>query len=641
MTLCLVVPVSVKSGMEDRIQMEQLVNLFRQIVTNDPCAVNDVTNIYRENPSLLAKKMTFYCGATSDVADTNCACVLDHETFTYILEKKIDQEILGFILRGLENGSCRHYKYRAGPHPTAVNLIHAAAASGNVPVLEILLQVHQEKPPLTYSLCASPLHLAILLNQRSSIQTILAAKHLHRYCDFFRYENRNKRNPNIIDFEHLSIFKLCTVVDDFATAETIIQKTSLRAKWVVDAMTSSSEEALNIVLRYIDTAFTKRLTEDQANTIMKYAICKGLVNVVEMILAKKRKYIGVSLALLATVYNEPKILRLILKSKSDNGKAHVLSYTLLDISDTLGHTECSEILKSTGVKVSKNNRDSPLFVILEIGKHLPYRETTDILIRKAARQTPVNIKLEGCETIIVHSLKYKHGLGIRALLAVGYDVEERGVDGLSPLQLAMKHTTHPCSLLDILYFNPCLSHFEVKGLDTLDVLSDDLPPRNPRNDTILLHALGRDLKNYSVSKREFGPSGFVNYEGSITILLIDCGYIVRTDKLIHSLYSRILGTKCRPSACSSNRNNEIRKRIFDRIKYELFRPKPLAELCRDVMRRTFTGQSWLRFLKLMNMPVSVKKFIMMDSRLKPNHQQCRFYSERVICNIEEEWKHWI
>ena len=104
----------------------------------------------------------------------------------------------------------------------------------------------------------------------------------------------------------------------------------------------------------------------------------------------------------------------------------------------------------------------------------------------------------------------------------------------------------------------------------------------------------------------------------------------KKDQLIHSLYSRVLGTKCSSSACSSNnRINEIRKRI----KYELFRPKPLAELCKDVVRRAFTRQSWLRFLKLMNMPISVKKFIVMDSRLKRKHQQCRFYSERLECNV--------
>ena len=632
------------------IPTKQFINLLRQIISNDPCAVNEVTDIYRENPSLLAKKLEFSCGDVSAVADTDCACVLDHETFTYISRKEVDKESLGYILRSVENGSCRHYKYGPGPRTTRVNLIHAAAASGNSPVLDILLHVHQDKPPLTYSLCASPLHLAILHHQTSSIQTILAAKDrgldLDRYCDFFRYESRNKRNPNIVDSEHLSIFKLCIVMEDLGTAEAIIQKTSLRANWVVDAMTSNLEEVLNIILKYIDGTFMKRLTGDQVNTILKYAICKGLLHVAEMILVKKRKYHGASLALLATVYNEPKILRLILKSKSDNGKANVLSYTILDISNLLGHTECSEILKNAGVKPSKNKRGSPFVILLDIGKQLPFREITDNLIRKAARQRPIDTNGEEGETLTSYSLEFEHGLGVRALLTVGCDVEEKGVDGLSPLEIAMKHTTHPCSLLDILYFNPdilyfnpCCSQFGGKCLEPLDALSAYLPPRDPRSDTILMHTIERDLKNYSNSlfKWEFSPTGFVKtlYEGSLTVLLIDCGYNVRKDKLIYSFYSSILGTKTRSSAYNSSRSNEIRKRIFDRITYELFYPKPLTQLCRDVVRRTFTGHSWLNYLKHMIMPISIKNFIMMETRLKPKYHQCRFYSDTSICNIEE------
>ena len=80
---------------------------------------------------------------------------------------------------------------------------------------------------------------------------------------------------------------------------------------------------------------------------------KGLMHVVEIILAKTRTFTRVQMALLATVCNEPEILRFILKSKSDTGKAHILRYTLLDTYDTLCYTGCSEILKITGVNASK------------------------------------------------------------------------------------------------------------------------------------------------------------------------------------------------------------------------------------------------------------------------------------------------
>ena len=41
----------------------------------------------------------------------------------------------------------------------------------------------------------------------------------------------------------------------------------------------------------------------------------------------------------------------------------------------------------------KNERDNTFLVILEIGRDLPYRETTDILIHKAARQNGREVKL--------------------------------------------------------------------------------------------------------------------------------------------------------------------------------------------------------------------------------------------------------
>lgn len=626
--------------MEDNNQLI-LVNLFRQIMTNNPVAVHEATNIYGTNPSLLARKIKFSCGATSDIADTGCSCVLDHETFTYICDNKVDIEILDYILKSVESGRCRHYSCCTGPQPTAVNLIHAAAAVSYVSVLEILLKVHKNKPPLTYTLCASPLHLAILHKQSLSIKTIIGAKgcNLDRYCDFFRFERRNKRNPNIVDCDHFSTFKLCSVMNDLSTAESIIRYTSLRAHWVIDAMTGNSEEALNMTLRYIDGLFIKRLSEYQAHTIVKYAICKGLTQLVHMIILKRRTHSGASLALLATVYNEPKLLQLILKSKADKGKIKILNYTLLDISDTLGHKECSDILKCHGVKRSKTNPASPFLVMLEIGAQVPFHETTDILIRKVADQIPLYTRLEGGETLITHSLRYKHGLGIRTLLTVGCNVEERGFDGLTPVGLLMKPNTHPCSVLDIMYFNPSLSSHELNdNLQKSDIFSDFPEMRDvqkSRNISILTIAVVRDLTNYSVIKRDLGQSGFAIYEGSLSVLLIDCGYDVRSDELIHSSYYRILEKKTAAVAYGHARENEIRKRILDRIHNELYHPKPLKVRCRDVIRGKFTGQNWLRFFRAVEMPASVRNYIMLESRLNPNPRRCRFHTDCLICNIEE------
>ena len=168
---------------EDKQIQKEVIRLFCLIIRKDPKAVKDVSTACSKCPSMLNRWLEFFCGSIHDYADTRCACQVDHELYTYVSHAGIDRELFDHILASIEDGKCRHYndipkedEETNGPSPTSVQLIHAAAAVGCVPVLEILLPLAQTGKRLREairSLNASPLHLAILFKQRQCIKTII------------------------------------------------------------------------------------------------------------------------------------------------------------------------------------------------------------------------------------------------------------------------------------------------------------------------------------------------------------------------------------------------------------------------------------------------------------------------------------
>ena len=164
-------------------QTKEVIRLFCLIIRKDPKAVDEVTTALSKSPTLLTRRLEFPCGSIYDYADTKCACQIDHELFTYVSHDGIDSELFDHILASIEAGKCRHHhnipqedEEIVGPNPTSVQLIHATAVVGCVPVLEILLTLPQKAQTFVEAirlLNASPLHLAILFKQRQCIQTII------------------------------------------------------------------------------------------------------------------------------------------------------------------------------------------------------------------------------------------------------------------------------------------------------------------------------------------------------------------------------------------------------------------------------------------------------------------------------------
>ena len=140
---------------------------------------------------------------------------------------------------------------------------------------------------------------------------------------------------------------------------------------------------------------------------------------------------------------------------------------------------------------------------------------------------------------------------------------------------------------------------------------------------------------------ELHQTGFSFYEGSMSLLLLECGYDIRNDEIVRSSYTQLL-----QGGHKSTRERKIRQMILKKIESELNRPKSLKEYCRNSLRRAFHG---IKLHLLMNtnlVPTSIKNFILLESRLKQRYDQrlsyimCKedLYTVSKIGPFRIEWK---
>ena len=206
---------------------------------------------------------------------------------------------------------------------------------------------------------------------------------------------------------------------------------------------------------------------------------------------------------------------------------------------------------------------------------------------------------------VLYALKHKEGVGLRGALAMGGDVDSKNEDGLSLLQLALR-SADPCVIADILYYNPS-AVFTKKG-----------------ENSILLDAMTRDLE----------PERGRGYIGSIAMLLLDCGYDVRSDQVIFSSYSSLMPSR------PHTKELFLRRQIVKRVKKELFCPKSLQGRCKDTLRKGMPGHTLHVYLSTETLPSHLKDFVLMETRLKRNivHRVKNMSSPssitRLCCNIE-------
>ena len=611
------------SSRDTAADLKRLVHIFRLIVTKDSAALDVVNETIEKEPELLARELTFNCGQLEYFGDTGCACALDHQNFRYISGDNVDGEVLDRITRSILCGECVHHdslpeeddESMIGPRPASVTLAQAAAAVGYVPVLKKLLRVMGKQAPLSFEIRppSSPLHLALLHRRRDCVDTILGSSDvdLESYCSTFIYQQQNRNRPNYIDVDYMSTLELCVRMNNFEALKHILQRIPLQASWIIDAMKSDCDKGYEIVSQYMNPEILSNMSIYEADEILHQGIKRGNTKLVDMVVNNKSKrQFNRCPILLTIVYNQPKILELLITSKVGNIDMVIKGFTLLDISNSLDHVDCSSILMSHGIKPTTRHTENPLDVMLEIGEQLELGKDTDTLIEKVGRKGDTEDIPKRAEELTFQSLRKFRGLGIRGLLSLCRDIDIKGPDRLTPLGLAMRHNINPLFIVDVLYFNPCLNQFEPEGLKmTLAQRHFQLFDRSEViNISMLALAIERDLKNYSV-RYALEAGGFRPYEGSMAVLLLDCGYDIRADELIHSSYPKLLDNED-----EDGRDAEIRERIKDRIDRELYLPKPLKERCRDVLRRHLSGHALHRYIASVNMPQTIKDFIVMKSR---------------------------
>ena len=204
-------------------------------------------------------------------------------------------------------------------------------------------------------------------------------------------------------------------------------------------------------------------------------------------------------------------------------------------------------------------------------------------------------------TTMFLALEYTGGLVLRGVLGLGGDVDSRDYDGVCLLQRAVKDAD-PCVILDILYYNPSAVFVQTRNNSVFAQTS---------NNSILKDAIRRDRYLTHV------PTG------PISLLLLDCGYSVRGDRIIRSNYNFLLATL-------ETKDPSLRREIMERIEADLFCPKSLLMLCKDVLRKGFPGLALHRVVN-QTLPRLLKDFVLMETRLKQNIGQCVI--DGALCHI--------
>ena len=216
-------------------------------------------------------------------------------------------------------------------------------------------------------------------------------------------------------------------------------------------------------------------------------------------------------------------------------------------------------------------------------KTLRERQPFDLLYEWSDMSFPQSLDWAVTNKTLCSVMEYAGGLGLRGVLSLGCDVDSWDYGGVCLLQRAVKDAD-PCIILDILYYNPSAVFLQ------------------SWNESILTDAIARDQ---NLTHTSTGP---------ISLLILDCGYNVRGDRIFRSNYYFLLATL-------KTKGPYLRREIMKRVREDLFCPKSLLMLCKDALRKGFPG---LTLHKVVNqtLPSPLKDFVLMETRLKQQIGQC-------------------
>ena len=266
----------------------------------------EVDDTFDKDQDLLKRKLEFPRGNTWEYCITKCACILNHEKFTYISGRHVDRNTLDDILKSVKCGKCSHSgskpqededtgayseELSGGPEQTSVNLIHAAAAIGYTDVLEILLKLDRKNPSLTGTMELTCLHLAILHKHQSCIRTIIGTLLylLERYCKDYSQWHMTNCSPSLIVHEEISTLELSVLMENFLTAKEILETTSLGENWVT---AYRSMKATKLLLSYWENSIVNHLSVRRVELLLQDLIVLGRSKEIDVLLDSVTKKVG-------------------------------------------------------------------------------------------------------------------------------------------------------------------------------------------------------------------------------------------------------------------------------------------------------------------------------------------------------------
>lgn len=553
-----------------------------------------MTNIYMPDYDYIREKISFRTVFyRTAYAYCICACAFEHEYLNYLSDKgSIDEIVFERVINNVLNGECEHVKNVPKHYikETYVYGIHIAAAVGTIRALkkhvsfQLMEWLLDDRQPI---LCGgvyrlSPAANAALNGNYKSLRVYCNQSIFNIFSGSYRYARRTGQNVCEITLENVTHLELAVIKQNFKLVETILQS---GLKFATECIIS----ALKIAFSYSELP-----------------IQQLLINYIRGLVEKGEHFDARLCAETIIVFNKPKFLKQIINSINVKHPNEATSNDWLgDMCDILQRKECCEVMKYESPAATSRSvirRIELLFYLLE-----NFHETCkdEVIAALIAYQRIVGVgqisrvrDLNSCKFMCIDSdIKPGDAWVLTTMFDLGININS--------VNIYRKHS----SILTHLLAN---GRMFLKNYKYNRTLLETLICENPDidlNESAINLALDIDAQwdieytsiempmvcDYLMDARyhivvECANDYAFNY---ISPILIECGFLVKRD-----LLNRAIDAKTLPSE------------VLEYFHRHLDKPRPLLLMCRDKLRKNFSGRNLHRFLEYQEIPQKIKSFIL-------------------------------
>ena len=542
-------------------------SLFRGLVRNQFCPDIDYSELTFAFRTVFYKNVNSYCC---------CPCGIEHEFLEYVTDiGDINEETLTKVLCNIHAGQCPHVEEADQKYvvKTSINATHIAAAVGCTNVVRDFINSYRVNRGSLFQL--TPFLIALLKHRCVIVQMLMETVPQIGYnLDSKLLVTKKLRgNQNEVVIEWMSTLGYAIHTKDHLLLKMLL----------------SSDLCYHELYRAFEMTFKESLDGLQASLIryLRRLNCE-----------EKRMWIMCSLC--AILYDKPQALQKILDtlfSRPRNNSLFIVSVfssgNLVEISSALKRHECSDIMAKFGFTGYKNQAHIAGILILLYQTFTEHKE--EILV--ALKENPENVNpinntfldnfLCGHQ---LRSHQLRSQLGLRKLeimleLGINIDVEYWLIQFLSK-----KYSYGPAArkTLELLITeNPdveACSNVVQLGLE-LDMFWEI---RQLTQD--LTGSFITDAKKHTMFESSSGNEAY-NFYGPV---LIECGFRATTKDLENALEKAL----------------SLHPAEQEYIRHCLQHPRSLKLICRDALRRHYKGRHIHHYVKIANLPNSLKNFVL-------------------------------